>query len=484
MSERKILAPGLMIDGFTLGERIFAGGMGSVWRATHPDHTLPIIVKIPFFAPGENVSAIIAFEIEEMIMKRLSGPHVPKFLGSGELADLPYIAMEFVEGDLLSTLTDAAPIPAAEVVRVGQLLARALIDIHRQQVVHLDLKPGNVILSKRGAVLIDFGLAHHDKLPDLMGEETALPVGSAPYMSPEQILGDRTHLESDIYAVGAMLYELATAKPPFGIPNTRSGLKQRLKTPPAMLAPALSGVPPGLAEVILKSLSVDPADRYPTADHLLFDLNHLDQVALTDRSQRNSGGFLARIGALLSRPSEARRATPRPTSFEQRFASAPVIMAAVDLSHGADPLAELVRVHVRRVLAAEPRARLACVTVLKTKIIGEDKPIDEAGRPAYIGRLVALKDWARSLHLPEEKVSYHVLEGVDAAASLMEYANHNPIDHIVMGARASSSLRRHLGSVSSRVVAEARSTVTVVRLGGVGETDEPPPGPESVPDES
>ncbi|MDR3494295.1 MAG: bifunctional serine/threonine-protein kinase/universal stress protein [Ancalomicrobiaceae bacterium] len=484
MMERKALAPGLMIDGFTLGERIFAGGMGSVWRATHPDYALPIILKIPFFAPGENVSAIIAFEIEEMIMKRLSGPHVPKFLGSGELADLPYIAMEFVEGESLASLTDAAPVAADEVARIGQLLARALVDVHRQQVIHLDLKPGNVILAKRGAVLIDFGLARHDKLPDLMGEETGLPVGSAPYMSPEQILGDRTHLESDIFAVGAMLYELATAKPPFGIPNTRAGLKQRLKTDLATLAPALSGLPPGLAEVILRSLATDPADRYPTADHLLFDLNHLDQVVVTDRSKRADGGVFAWVGQMLGRPGEAKRTSSRATSLDQRFASAPLIMAAVDLSRGADPLAEMVRVHVRRVLAAEPRARLACVTVLRTKLIGEDKPTDDAGRPAYIGRLVAVKDWARSLNLPEEKVSYHVLEGVDAAAALIEYAHHNPIDHIVMGARASSSLRRHLGSVSSRVVAEARCTVTVVRLGGGGEADETPPGPDSAPDES
>eukprot|EP01037_Dinobryon_pediforme_P037232 gene37232-44598_t len=187
-NEQYILAPGRLIDDFTLGERIFAGGMGSIWRATREGTSAAMVLKIPFIEPGEDVSAIVAYEVEEMIMRRLTGPHVPTFYGAGDLARLPYIAMEFLEGQSLEHVAAGAPLPADEVVRIGRLIARAVASLHRQHVIHLDLKPANIILTARGAVLIDYGLARHDELPDLLGEESDLPMGSAPYMSPEQIL--------------------------------------------------------------------------------------------------------------------------------------------------------------------------------------------------------------------------------------------------------------------------------------------------------
>ncbi len=103
------------------------------------------------------------------------------------------------------------------------------------------------------------------------------------------------------------------------------------------------------------------------------------------------------------------------------------------------------------------------MTVLKTAILAVDNG-EESGNSAYVQRLVELKDWARPLANGDERVSYHVLEAVDPAAALVDYAHHNHVDHIVLGARASSALRRYLGSVSAQVVAEAPCTVTVVRL--------------------
>ncbi len=96
----------------------------------------------------------------------------------------------------------------------------------------------------------------------------------------------------------------------------------------------------------------------------------------------------------------------------------------------------------------------------------DNQGLDAQGRSAYIGRLVALKDWARPLHLREDRVSYHVIEAVSAADAILGYAEHNDIDHIVLGARSSSAVRRHLGSVSTKVVAEARCSVSVVRIKG------------------
>ena len=141
-----------------------------------------------------------------------------------------------------------------------------------------------------------------------------------------------------------------------------------------------------------------------------------------------------------------------------------IVLAAVDLSPGMEILAEQLRVHVRNVLETHPGMRLACVNVLKTARIGMNYPLDDSGRNIHVQRLVELKEWARPLGEWAEQVTFHVLEHPDPAAALIEYVRSNHVDHVLIGARASSTLRRYLGSVSSQVVAEAPCTVTVVRV--------------------
>ena len=138
-------------------------------------------------------------------------------------------------------------------------------------------------------------------------------------------------------------------------------------------------------------------------------------------------------------------------------------MTAIDLAPHAEGLRDALADAVRRVLATEPAARLACVNVLKTSLLGLDPVVDKLGRNPHLQRLVELKHWARALPLATERITYHVFESSDPASALVDYARHNHIDHIIIGARGSSPLRRYLGSVSSKVVAEAPCTVTVVR---------------------
>jgi len=219
---------GTVIDGFELVEKLPAGGMASLWRATNPRYDFPLVLKIPFLDPGGDVSVILGFEAEELILKRLSGPHVPRFAAAGSLSRVPYIAMEFVSGTGLADLAGNAPLPVDEVARIGIEIATALAALHRQKVVHLDLKPENVILAERGAVLLDFGLARHAELPDLLGAESSVPMGTAAYISPEQVLGERSDPASDLFALGCILYQLATGEEPFGRPATFAGMKRRL----------------------------------------------------------------------------------------------------------------------------------------------------------------------------------------------------------------------------------------------------------------
>ena len=460
---------GQVIDGFTLEERMPSGGMASLWRARHADLDVPAVLKIPFLDPGEDVSVVIGYEVEEMVLKRLSGPHVPRYIRSGDLAETPYIAMEFVEGESLAKLAKNAPLPSDEVAVIGAKVAVALASIHAQQVTHLDLKPENVILAERGAVLLDFGLSRHAGLPDLLGEEGSVPMGSAAYIAPEQVLGDRSDPASDIFALGGILYLLATGELPFDWPATAAGMKRRLyhaPKPPSAINPK---VPVWLETIIRKCLEVDRGRRYADAARVAFDLRNPEQVVVTEPTPRRS--CWDRI--LFTFQKRDDRLLTGVATTQRREAGPALILAAVDLAGDGDPLADAVRAETTRLLAARADSRLACLTVLKTEIIGEDAKADSFGRSVYIKRLVALRDWARPLGLPEERVSYHVVEAVSAADAIIRYAEHNHIGHIVIGARGASALRRHLGSVSSKVVAQAKCSVTVVRLAGAQELAEP-----------
>jgi serine/threonine protein kinase len=463
------LEPGQVIDGFRLEAPLKPGGMANLWHVTHPEHRLPLVMKLPFVQPGENPIAIIGFEVEGMILPRLSGEHAPHFVKSGDFSN-PYIVMEFIPGTSLKARLDDTPLPADEVAAIGAETAIALHDLHTQNVTHLDLKPSNVIMRASGeAALIDFGLSRHDQLPDLLAEEVAGPIGTGPYISPEQVQGDRSDLRSDLFALGVILYFLATGERPFGEPQSAREWRRRLWHAPLPPRAWNKDVPPWLQEIILRCLEVDPNARPPTAAELAFALRNPECVLLTSRASRTQRESFGKVAA---RWLHARKATlpQQRRSVATHLARAPIIMAAIDLAPGHEGLSEATAAAVGRLIATEPGARLACVNVLKSSILSIDPVADADGRNLHLKRLVELKHWARSFAMPPERLTFHVLEGIDPARALIDFAKLNRADHIVIGARASSTLRRYLGSVSSQVVAEAPCTVTVVRArAGAGE---------------
>ncbi|MEI6472967.1 MAG: serine/threonine-protein kinase [Holophagaceae bacterium] len=235
------LETGLNLDGFLLGELIHRGGMATIWAVSHPDHPLPLLMKVPVMSEGVDPAAIVGFEMEEMILPRLTGPHVPRYIAQGDFEVQPYLVMERIPGPSLLPLLNDLPLPVETVQTLGVRIATALDDLHRQHVVHLDVKPSNLLTRPTGEiVLVDFGLSHHDELPDLMGEEFRLPYGTAPYMAPEQVLGQRKDPRSDQFALGVLLYFFLTGRRPFGDPQRLSGLKRRLwrdPVPPRKLRP-------------------------------------------------------------------------------------------------------------------------------------------------------------------------------------------------------------------------------------------------------
>ncbi len=375
--------------------------------------------------------------------------------------------MELIAGTSLRARLAEAPLTPSDLSSLGARIAFALHDLHRQHVIHLDVKPSNVMFRESGeAVLIDFGLSRHDRLPDLLAEEFHLPMGTGPYISPEQIRSVRNEPRSDLFALGVVLYYLATAVRPFGNPTTQRGLRQRLyrdAIPPPARTPS---IPPWLQEIILRCLEIDARDRYDTAAQLAFELQHPEQVRLTGRAQRMTRDpwtevWRRRWRGLGAEPDDLQSASGQ-------LAKAPIIVVAVDLTQESAALTDAMRLAARRVLQTESGARLACVTVLKTSRIGMDIQVDGEGRNLHVRRLIELKHWARPLGIPPAKITYHVLAAPDPGAAIIEFGRANHVDQIVIGSRGSSTLRRYLGSVSAQVVAQADCTVTVVRAGSGG----------------
>ncbi|GGJ29317.1 serine/threonine protein kinase [Neoroseomonas lacus] len=454
--------PARGIDGFTVAETLHEGGMAMLYRVTRHADDPPMLMKVPRLREGEDPAAIVSFEMEQMIMPRLTGPHVPRFIAMGGFEAHPYIVMERIQGSPLSSRMREMPLPAEEVARVGAAIADALDDLHHQHVVHLDVKPANILFREGGeAVMVDYGLAHHEQLPDLMAEEFRLPYGTVPYMAPEQALGIRNDPRSDIFSLGAVLYQYATADLPFGEPQHLRGVKRRLWRDPVPPRRRRSSFPPWLQEVILRCLEVKPDRRYPTAAQLAFDLRHPEQVVLTERAakMRRDSFF-----AVLRRRLRPGTAEPRAFATARQVRSAPIIAVAVDFGLMDAALEGALREQVVRLLGNRPGARVACLNVLKSALLTLDTTIDDQGRNRHVQRLVELQHWARPIGLEVGRVTFHVLEAADVGDAILDYARANRVDHLVLGARAGSLSRRLLGSVSGKVAAEAPCNVTVVRV--------------------
>jgi serine/threonine protein kinase len=456
------IEPGAILDDFTIGECVHHGGMATLWSVTHPNMTAPLLMKIPRVAEGEDPAAIVSFEMEMMILPRLKGTHVPACFGTGDFTRQAYVVMECIPGETLYRRLPALPLAYDEARVLGVRIAAALADLHRQNVIHHDIKPSSIMFRATGeAVLIDYGLSHHNHLPDLLQEEFRVPFGTAPYMAPERLFDTRDDPRSDIFSLGVLLYFFTTGMRPFGESETMRGMRRRLwrdPQPPRKLKP---DYPPWLQEIVLRCLEIEPARRYPTASQLGFDLGHPDQVKLTARAERLKRDPLTTVW---HRRFNQGVTLPKPKSdIAAQLASSPIVAVALDTTEGSEQTNAALHQTAARVLGMLPSARLACVNVLRLGRLTIDRTLDEQGHNKHVDRLVALKHWAAPLKLDENRLTVHVLEAIDPASAILEFAQVNQVDHIIIGARQHSGMLARLGSVSSKVAFEAPCTVTVVR---------------------
>src|SRR5579883_369798 len=456
------IQPGLVIDGFAIGECVHAGGMATLWSVTRPDIATPLLMKIPRVSEGEDPAAIVSFEMEQMILPRLKGVHVPACFGTGDFTRQAYVVIELIPGQTLYRRLPELPLPYEEARLLGCKIASALADLHRQNVIHHDIKPSSIMFRDTGeAVLIDYGLSYHNQLPDLLQEEFRVPYGTAPYMAPERLVGVRDDPRSDLFALGVLLYFFTTGVRPFGETETLRGMRRRLWRDPHPPRKLRADYPLWLQEVVLRCLEIEPDARYPTASQLAFDLAHPDQVKLTARAERTRRDSWTTVWRRRLNQSQLR--LERKVDVAAQIAASPIVAVAIDTVEGTDQLSDALRLTAGRILSTLPSARLACLNVLRLGRITIDRTLDEQGHNKHVDRLVALKHWAAPLRLNEARLTVHVLEAIDPASAILDFVSVNNVDHIIIGARGGSFVRSLLGSVSAKVASEAPCTVTVVR---------------------
>lgn len=466
----KRLDAGTELDGFRIGACLHAGGMAHIYQVTYADaRTTPfdMVMKVPRMTAGDGAENIVGFEVEHQILQVLHGRHVPRFVAAGDLVNLPYLVMEHVQGQTLQQVLDThtqnkTRAEVTEIARLGAAIARAAHSLHQQNTCHLDIKPANVLLHPDGhAVLLDFGLSCHAHYPDLLAEELRQAVGSPAWIAPEQVVGVRGDPRSDIFAIGVMLYELATAELPFGNPQTQGGMRQRLwmdPTPPRRLR---DDVPEWLQEVVLRCLAPEAAKRYPSAAHLAFDLEHPEQVKVTPRGKQLQGTpFFTHVKRWLKAAGMHYQTSPLPS---QQIEEVPIVMVAVPHHDVSDATLYSLRQAVTRSLGIRPGARLAVVTVISPS---QTSSTDSGKSETSVHRqyLTLLHQWAQPLDLERHQASFHVLEASDVANAIVRYAEGNHVSMIVMGAATHGlQMQRFVATVPIKVAMDAPCTVILVK---------------------
>ena len=466
----KRLQVGTELDGFRIGACLHAGGMAHIYQVTYADDRpapFDMVMKVPRMRAGDGAENIVGFEVEHQILQILQGTHVPRFVAAGDLVNMPYLVMEHVQGQTLQQVLDAhthahTQAHVTDIARMGAAIARAAHSLHQQNTCHLDIKPANVLLHPSGhAVLLDFGLSCHAHYPDLLAEELRKAVGSPAWIAPEQVVGVRGDPRSDIFAIGVMLYELATSELPFGNPQSNAGMRQRLwmdPTPPRRLR---DDMPEWLQEVVLRCLEPEAAKRYPSAAHLAFDLEHPEQVKVTKRGKQMEGTpFFTHFKRWLKAAGMHYEPSPLPS---QQIDEVPILMVAVPHHEASDATLYSLRQAVARSLGIRPGARLAVVTVISPNLSSTSES-DKSETTLHRQYRTMLQQWAQPLDLSEHQTSYHVLEASDVANAIVRYAEGNNVSMIVMGAATHGlQMQRLVATVPIKVAMDAPCTVILVK---------------------
>src|SRR6266568_759080 len=280
------LHTGDKLDHYIIENAVARSGMASIFRATDESTGRTVAIKVPHPEMEADPVFFERFHREQEIGQKLDHPGVMKVF-TGDHPTPHYMVMEWVEGRLLRQLmNEQGKFPPERAVKIALQIASALEYIHGHGVVHRDLKPENIMVDAQDRIkLIDFGIAANVGSRRITFAKFSPTVGTADYISPEQVKGKRGDARSDLYALGVILYEMLTGKAPFSGPNAFVIMNDRLlnnPVPPREVDPEIS---PQLQEIIYRALERDPAKRYANAHEFAWDLEHQDQVGVADRAE-------------------------------------------------------------------------------------------------------------------------------------------------------------------------------------------------------
>jgi eukaryotic-like serine/threonine-protein kinase len=308
------LTPGTKLGPYEIQSPLGAGGMGEVYRAR--DTRLDRIVAIKVLASDLSSSPELKqrMEREARAISSLNHPHICQLYDIGSQNGAGYLVTEFLEGETLAERLRKGALPLNETLKIGIALAEALTVAHRQGIVHRDLKPGNIMLTRGGAKLMDFGLAKSAGagVPAGAGTSSAPLLSAAPtmseaspfsplttagamigtiqYMSPEQIQGKEADARSDLFALGAVLYEMITGARPFGGKSQISVANAILENEPEPISVLQPLTPPALEHIVTTCLAKNADDRFQTAHDIALQLKWIVQnKTATVPSAENSG---------------------------------------------------------------------------------------------------------------------------------------------------------------------------------------------------
>src|ERR1700692_117246 len=350
---RMALTSGSKLGPYEIVSPLGAGGMGEVYRARDTRLDRDVAVKVLRTSLSSDLSLRQRLEREAKAASKLSHPHICTLHDIGHQDGVDFLVMELVEGETVEHRLIKGPLPPEQTVRVAAQIADALAKAHKMGFTHRDLKPSNVMLTKTGAKLMDFGLAKasgtaplSDVLTEMTAEQAKLTaegtiVGTFQYMAPEQLEGKEADARTDIFALGEVIYEMATAKSAFAAKSRASLIAAILTSEPEPMTALHAMTPPALERVVKKCLAKDPDERWQSASDLAAELRWISdsgsQAGVPTRgvAERKSwdraGWLLAALLLLLMIGGGAvwwfgARQSPRAMSF-----NIPITLAANDV---------------------------------------------------------------------------------------------------------------------------------------------------------
>ena len=315
------LASGTTLGPYQIDAPLGAGGMGEVYKATDTRLDRTVAMKVLPAHVADDPDLRQRFEREAKTISSLNHPHICTLHDIGSQDGIDFLVMEYLEGETLAQRLEKGALPLDQALTIAIEIADALDKAHRQGIVHRDLKPGNIMLTKAGAKLLDFGSAKLKKSPAAGPEtysaattqtapltERGTLIGTVPYMSPEQVVGADTDARTDIFSFGAILYEMLTAKRPHRGENQASLIAEILQVVPAPVS-SLQPVTPALDRIVMTCLAKGPDERWQTVTDLKRELqwvrdesSHPDAPAQTTQTTPkwySAGWGAALVGSVL-----------------------------------------------------------------------------------------------------------------------------------------------------------------------------------------